>query len=168
MREGGSQSVPVLGRRPAALAEVPTLLVMMADFNRLEQIAWHEAEVEAALRTLLSQPEVGAVCLLETAGEDAGYFVVTWSYDLEWHGRDAFLTELYLRSELRGRGLAAAALAHVEACAVEGGARALHLAVRPENVVATRAYLHAGFERVERVMMSKELRTALRSTLQEP
>src|SRR5262249_39600820 len=127
-----ARDVSGLDARTAREADVPALLEMMAEFNRLEQVAWTPEAGEAPLRMLLADPPLGVVGLLlmaggaePDAGQVAGYFVVTWGYDLEWGGRDAFLTELYLRSEVRGRALGAAAMAHVERAAVQAGARAL-------------------------------------------
>lgn len=131
--------------RIAQAGDVPALLAMMVDFNAHEQIAWSPADGEAPLRLLLAAPELGRVGLLERDGATLGYFVMTYGFDLEWGGRDAFLTELYLRPEARGRGLAGPALAAIEALARAHEVRALHLLVRPDNTAARRAYARAGF-----------------------
>lgn len=135
------------------------LLDMMVDFNRLEGIAWSREAGGAALSTLLDAPSLGEVGLLVEGDAVRGYFVLTWGYDLEWAGRDAFLTELYLQPEARGRGLGHAAMALVEAQARAAGARALHLMVRPENEPALRLYRAAGFEQPPRVFLTKALPT---------
>ncbi|HTA90850.1 MAG TPA: GNAT family N-acetyltransferase [Polyangiaceae bacterium] len=96
------------------------------------------------MRTLLRDRELGAIALLDSDDETLGYFVVTWGYDLEWDGRDAFLTELFLIPIARGRGNGGGALSAVEALAREYGARALHLMVRHENTVAKRLARAAG------------------------
>jgi GNAT superfamily N-acetyltransferase len=46
-----------------------------------------------------------------------GYSVLTWGYDLEWNGLDAFLTELYLVPEVRGKGLGKTVLTRIESFA---------------------------------------------------
>lgn len=143
--------------RPADESAVPDLLDMMEDFNRLEQIPWTRSDADAPLRTLLRDPALGLVGLLELDGASAGYFVLAFSFDLEWCGRDAFLTELYLRPERRGRGLGRRALAEAEALARAHEVRALHLAVRPDNAAALRLYRGAGFVDPGRVMLSKPL-----------
>ena len=48
--------------------------------------------------------------LLEAERGLCGYFVLTWGFDLEWNGRDAFLSELFLIPDARGKALGAAAL----------------------------------------------------------
>jgi len=143
--------------RIAAPEDVPLLLGMMEPFNTLEQTPWEPVAKERALRTLLADPSLGVVGLLAGEGGPTGYFVLTWGYDLEWDGRDAFLTELFLVPEARGRGLGSRALEHAEAVAREHGARALHLMARDENVAARRLYARHGYASPPRVFLSKAL-----------
>lgn len=143
--------------RPAAPTDVPVLLDMMADFNRGEQIAWRREAGEAPLRALLADAGLGLVVVAEHADAAVGYAVVTWGYDLEWGGRDCFLTELYLRPAARGVGLGARLLAATAARARDAGAAAMHLLVRPDNPAARRLYARAGFADVPRTMMTRRL-----------
>ena len=132
----------------AATQHTEMLLDMMEDFNAIEGIPWLRDAARPAVNLLLSATELGAICLLfesEVAvglESDAavGYFVMTWGFDLEWPGRDAFLTELYLLPSARG-------------------ARALHLQVRPENLAAVRLYEGAGFKAQPRLCLTKLLRS---------
>jgi ribosomal protein S18 acetylase RimI-like enzyme len=137
--------------------DASALLEMMADYNRLEGISWSPDSARPALEKLLSSPELGFVGLLRERGVTRGYFVLTWGFDLEWSGRDAFLTELYLLPEARGRRLGTEALPLIETAATAKGVRALHLMVRPENVSARRLYARAGYESPPRVFLSKPL-----------
>jgi ribosomal protein S18 acetylase RimI-like enzyme len=131
---------------------------MMVDFNRLEAIDWTFARGEGALLKLLTSDELGFVALAEADGAVCGYFILTFGYDLEWNGRDAFLTELYLVPEARRRGFGRRLLEEAEAQAQRHGARALHLVVRPENTAALNLYLATGFHETERRLLTKPLR----------
>jgi len=130
---------------------------MMEQFNAFEQIPWNAEAKERALRTLLGSRSLGVVALLHDDRGSVGYFLVTWGFDLEWDGRDAFLTELYIVPGARGRGLGAGALEAAEALSREHGARALHLMYRTENVAAGRLYLGHGYTSPPRVFLSKAL-----------
>lgn len=143
--------------RLATEQDVSVLLEMMDDFNRSEVISWTPAVTEVALRKLLREPELGQAVVLEAEGRVQGYAVVTYGYDLEFAGRDAYLTEFYLRPEVRGRGLGKWMLARVEERAREAGVQALHLMVRPENRAALTLYQRAGFEPPPRVFLTKRL-----------
>jgi ribosomal protein S18 acetylase RimI-like enzyme len=152
--------------RPATDADIGTILPMMAEFNRLEEIEFRPELAEPALRTLLSDESLGVVGLVEdvdaaTHGATLGYFVVTFGFDLEWNGRDAFLTELFLVPAARGRKLGDAVLAHAEDTAARHHARALHLMVRNDNGPAFRLYERAGYVSPPRIFMTKVLGATL-------
>ena len=136
---------------------IDDLVAMMVDFNAYEHITWTREHGEAALRRLLSDASLGAIRFIVEGDVAVGYFVVTYGYDLEWNGRDAFLTELYLVESARGHGVGAQAIALVEAFAKEQGALALHLMVRNDNAVAQRLYQRAGFVSPPRTFLSKVL-----------
>jgi ribosomal protein S18 acetylase RimI-like enzyme len=91
-------------------------------------------------------------------GELAGYAVATFGYDLEYAGRDAFLTELFVRPRHRGAGHGRRLLERVIAIMRDGGAAAIHLAVWPNNRTARRLYETSGFAPIPRLVLSKRLR----------
>ncbi|WP_437969995.1 N-acetyltransferase [Sorangium sp. So ce260] len=144
----------------ADAAHIPAVLDMMEDFNAGEEIPWDRGAIEASLRRLLADASLGFVVVAVTAQGVAGYAVVTFNFDLEFRGRDAFVTELYVRPAARGAGLGRLLLVGAEAMAVEEDARALHLLVRPENTRAIALYRASGFVQTPRVMMTKELGSA--------
>lgn len=145
--------------RVATEADVGVILPMMVAFNRHEAIPWSPVRGEPALRRLLSDPSIGLLALIEAdaGGPPLGYAILAWGYDLEWYGRDAMMTELWVQPEARGGGVGAAAMAQVEALAVAHGANALHLVVRPENVAATQVYVKAGMKVSSRPLYTKRI-----------
>ena len=105
----------------------------------------------------LAEPDLGRVWLIAERGALAGYLVLTFGYDLEYGGRDSFLTEIYLLPSARGRGIGGRTMAALEAEAAALGARAIHLMVRPENAPTVALYRSAGYEPPPRVLLSKRL-----------
>jgi ribosomal protein S18 acetylase RimI-like enzyme len=143
--------------RGAAGEDLPAVLEMMEDFNAAESIPFDRAVFQPRLERLGGDPALGRVLVFELDGATAGYAIVTWGYDLEYGGRDAFLTELFVRSDRRGRGIGKQALAAAEEAARAGGAHALHLLVRHENAEALRLYGAAGYRTEPRAVMTKDL-----------
>jgi ribosomal protein S18 acetylase RimI-like enzyme len=145
--------------RPARLSDVPELMAMMRALNASDLIPWRPTRVLPALRGLLRDARVGAILVSEMAGARrlGGYAVGTFGYDLEFAGPDAFVTELFVRPEVRRAGEGRRLLEALAARMRRGGAAALHLVVRPENTAARRLYAGAGFARVERLLLSKRL-----------
>ena len=95
--------------------------------------------------------------LVRHAGRTAGYLVLTLGYGIEYGGADAFIDDLYLTPESRGRGLGEHAMIAAEAEARRLGARAVHLVVAPRNERAQRLYRRSGFAASDWVVMSKRL-----------
>lgn len=147
------------GVRAARPADLAALLQMMAAFNRAEAIPFRRARVAPGLRRLLHQRRLGIVLVAAHPDRPAldGYAVATFGYDLEFAGSDAFLTELFVRPARRGRGIAARLLGEVARRLGAAGAGAVTLLVRPENRVARRLYVRAGYAEVRRVAMVRRL-----------
>lgn len=146
-----------LDLRNATAADVPALIELMEPFNVGERIPWRPAAIERALRQLLARPELGFVLVACEDDRVLGYTVLTYNYDLEWAGLDAFVTELWVSADARGRGLGERLLQAAEQRARAAEAHALHLMVRPENEAARRLYARQGYEVVPRLIMTKPL-----------
>jgi ribosomal protein S18 acetylase RimI-like enzyme len=143
--------------RVATGENVSAILDMMRDFNAGEGIRFDRAIFEPRLCRLLADAGVGTVLIFQVDGDPAGYAVVTFGYDLEYGGRDAFLTELFLVPGHRSRGLGHKALVAAEEAARAAGAHALHLLVRHDNAQALRLYQSAGYRTEPRAVMTKDL-----------
>jgi len=143
--------------RPATDADVPAILTMMADFNAIEAIPFDRESFTPGVRELIASPGIGGILVFTLAGAVAGYAIVTYGWDLEFGGRDAFLTELYVAAAHRRRGIGRQGLAAAQAFAKQGGAHALHLLVRHDNAPARLLYDDAGFKTQPRLVMSKRL-----------
>lgn len=142
--------------RRAGVADIPALLTLMVDFNRVEDIPFDPVETVSALERLLEDRTLGFVLVI-AAPQLVGYAVTTYNYDLEFDGRDAFITEVYIQADHRRRGLARRLMIAVEAEARRCRVHALHLMVRPENEAARLLYTDVGYEQNPRVVMTKVL-----------
>lgn len=150
--------------RRAGPPDFVTLLELQREYYPEDGLE-HSAVHARALRRLLSEPWAGQAWLLERREEGpqrppvaAGYVVLTLGYSLELGGRDAFVDELFVRPEHRGRGLGALALETAERAARRLGVRAVHLEVDQDNDPARRLYERAGFRlRGRYQLMTKRL-----------
>lgn len=143
--------------RPAVDADVPALLAMMEQLYAEDGGRFEAGPAEQALRGLVRDGSLGAVWILEDGEGACGYVVLTLGYSLEFHGRDAFVDELFVAPGRRGRGLGGRALALLEAECRRRGVRALHLEVTPTNQAAVELYRGQGFELRERRLMTRPL-----------
>lgn len=144
--------------RPAVDDDVASILTMMEDFNAIEAIAFDRDTFAPRVRELIARPELGGILVFTVDGALAGYAIVTWGWDLEFAGRDAFLTELYVVGARRRQGVGQKGLGAAQAFARAGGAHALHLLVRHDNAPARALYDADGFVAQPRAIMTKLLR----------
>jgi len=144
----------VLRLRSAVVDDLAELLPRTLALNSHEGIAIDPPVLSAALERLLRDPGLGGVWLIERDGAAIGYAIVTFGYDLEFGGRDAFLTEIWIDPEARGRGAGSAALALLDPELRSRGVHALHLQVRRDNP-ALRLYQRSGFVASPRVTMTR-------------
>ncbi len=143
--------------KPAAHADIDTLLGFMRGLYAHDEIAFDEAVARAGLAQLLNDESLGRVWLLAAEGAAAGYIVVTYGFSLEYHGRNALIDEFFVNEQWRGRGLGQRALEFVaEVCRAQGIA-AVHLAVDYNNDDARRLYRRGGFKEHERYFMTRWL-----------
>jgi len=143
--------------RQATVDDLDDLLPRTAALNAHEGIEVSRDALRAALAHLLGDASLGGVWLVEDlVNEIVGYAIVTYGYDLEFAGRDAWLTELWIDESARARGAGAEALAQLPDVLRSAGVHALHLQVRPDNP-AHRLYARAGFTTSPRVIMTRRL-----------
>jgi len=144
--------------RRAGPADGAAIVPMATELYQLESLAFDPARAAIALDTLLTSPEIGfALTADDASGGLAAYAICTFGFDLEFGGRDAFLTELLVAEAWRGRGLGQAMLEAVEREAIACQVHALHLLVRPDNPAALNVYKARGFAAKEHLVLSKRL-----------
>jgi ribosomal protein S18 acetylase RimI-like enzyme len=137
--------------------ELPALLELMREFYAQQHMRFDEPAASLAVNNALSNPELAQIYLIFRGTELAGYFVLTFCFSLEFHGRFALLDEVYLREPYRRQKLGKAVVAFSEDLCKKSGIRALRLEVGRENQPAQSLYLAAGFKVDERNLMTKWL-----------
>lgn len=143
--------------RQASMKDTAAVVRLMQRYYAEDGYAFDAGAARGAVEGLLTRPERGRAWCIEVSGEVTGYFVLTLGYSLEYRGVDAFLDELYLLPEYRGRGIGQAALQRVRDQARELGARALHLEVEKNKPGAIDLYLRCGFRDKGRFLMTMAL-----------
>lgn len=146
--------------RLAREGEVGTILGFMRAFYAGEGYPFDEGAAGKALAGLVRAPDLGRVWLIEEGDEPVGYVALTFGYSLEFHGRDAFVDELFVRAEWRGRGAGTAALRFVMDACPGLGVQALHLEVERVNTAAQALYRRFGFHDHDRYLMTRRMSEA--------
>ena len=131
------------------------LVELMREFNAFEDLPFNEEKTRKALKQILQDESLGRVWLVKEGEATAGYAVLTLGFSLEFHGRDAFIDEIYFREDFRGKGLGKRALQFLEEQCRALGAWALHLEVERKNENAQIVYRRSGFTDHDRFLMTK-------------
>lgn len=143
--------------RAAQPSDIDALILMMRGLYEHDRTPFDESAHRAALAQLLSNDSYGLTSLMLLGEEVAGYVVITFGFSLEFRGRDAFIDELFVKDEFRGRGLGGAAIHFAEGICRDRGVRALHLEVERRNIGAQSVYRRAGFKDHDRYLLTKWL-----------
>jgi ribosomal protein S18 acetylase RimI-like enzyme len=143
--------------RRATPSDADAVLAMMREYYAFDRLEFEAAAARAALDGLLADPERGEVWLAAHDGAPAGYGVLCLGWSLEFHGRDAFVDEIFVAERARGTGIGRELLACLEERCGALGVRALHLEVGHENRRALEMYRRAGFVDHDRLLMTKRI-----------
>ncbi len=96
--------------RLAAERDLYLVLPLVGAYHEFEHVESSESDRETAVRTLLSHAAFGGIWLIYAGKELVGYVALCRGYSIEFKGTDAFVGELYVRPEFRGRGAGSWAL----------------------------------------------------------
>jgi len=141
--------------RRAKECDAGVLLEFMRAYYAFDGHAFDRQKASEALTALLRDANLGRAWVILDGDKPAGYVVLCFGYSLEWLGRDAFIDELYLREEYRGRGWGRKTIQFVEEEARKAGVRTLHLEVVQQNSRALEVYRRLGFREHDSAFLSK-------------
>jgi diamine N-acetyltransferase len=141
--------------RVAVESDADVLLDFMHSYYEYDGHRFDREKARVALVGLLREVRFGRAWLVLDGGRPVGYVVLCFGYSLEWLGRDAFVDELYLQEEYRGRGWGRKTMAFIEDAARAEGIRTLHLEVVRKNERALELYEKMGFRAHASTFLSK-------------
>lgn len=149
--------------RLAEQADIATLVELMRQFNAIDAYPFDARITRAALEQFIGDPALGRLWLIEAgAGARAagarvpiGYLALTFGFSFEYHGRDAFIDELYLLPDYRGQGIGTRAIQVAIAACRDQGVHALHLEGERHNAAGLRLYRRAGFADHDRYLLTR-------------
>jgi GNAT superfamily N-acetyltransferase len=146
------------GLRAATPADLEVVLSLAREFCAHFEYAWSDDVKRAAVESVLADPSLGRIHLIQSEGEEvAGYLFLSFYFSLEYGGRTAFVDELFVRPEHRGAGLGSDALRSVLGVARELGLTAVHLEAERTNPRAAALYVRLGFVDYDRTLLTLRL-----------
>jgi GNAT superfamily N-acetyltransferase len=127
------------------------------------QLAEHDidtprAGIERAVGGMIADPRRGVILLGREGDRAVAVAFVSYTWSLEHGGQTSWLEELYVRPELRERGLGRALLAAAREHAARAGCAAMDLEVTADHARAARLYEREGWTPLARARWVKRLR----------
>ncbi len=141
----------------AAEKDTPLLIEMMREFYQHENLVWDEEIARSGLHKLFRDPGLGSAFIILTDEHPAGYFVLTFPFSLEFHGKFALLDEIYIRAAFRRKNLGRAVLEFAENICRQTGIKVLRMEVAEENRAARTLYRSTGYRQDLRHLFTKWL-----------
>lgn len=115
-----------------------------------------ETTVRASVAELLQNPAFGLIYLACEVNQLVAYLVICFDYSLEYHGKGAWVDELFVTPAHRRKGIATQLLEVAERASAEHNAKYLHLEVSHGNP-AIELYRRCGFVDHQRYLMTKRI-----------
>ncbi len=143
--------------RVATRTDLDLILPLVQAYYEFDHLSFDERVARTALEHFMNDPTFGRVWLISVDRELVGYLILTLGYSIEYGGRDAFIDEVYIHAEYRGRGIDSRVLSFAEEECRALGVRALHLEVEQENTQTQRLYRKVGFLDHARYLMTKRV-----------
>jgi GNAT superfamily N-acetyltransferase len=145
---------PEITFKPGQRADRETLVKLRQEAGAGSLVGGMDSQT--AVERLVVEDGLGQIWLIQAASRPVGYMAVTFSYSLEFHGRDALLDELYLRDPYR-QDLGVPTLKFAQAWSRSLGVNALHVEVERDNSPAQAFYRAVGFMDDDSYLMTKWL-----------
>lgn len=146
---------------PAFVRADPThtdaLVELVSAYHAFDRIPFDAPALRKGLAALFADAALGGAWLIQIDGANVGYFVLSFAFDLEFGGRVATVTDLYLHEHVRGVGLGRATLAFIEEVLRGHAIGAYELQVERANTNARAFYERLGFHAHDRIPLSKKV-----------
>ena len=143
---------------PADVSDLDALLEFVKAYYDFDGIPYRSERIRIALDILLRDPSLGRVWIIRFGRKAVGHAILTFGYDLEFNGRQATITELFIAPAYRSRHMGSEMIKLIEETCRQLGIGALELQVERDNVRAQSLYRKLGFRAHDRIPMSKMLR----------
>lgn len=139
----------------ARAGDAPELLRLIRAYYRFDKIRFHAGAIGPALARLLRNRRLGVAWIIRDGIRPVGYVMLTFNFDLEFGGCEGLVTDLYVDTKYRRRGLGERALEVVDDYCRSRGIGTIELQVLEDNKDAQAFYRKIGFTRLNRIVMAR-------------
>ncbi|OAB28035.1 Acetyltransferase, GNAT family [Flavobacterium fryxellicola] len=144
--------------KPAALCDIESIVLLMQDFYAIDNYPIDIEVSKSLFRDFISNENLGRSWLIISDNEVVGYVILTFIFSFEYQGKIAFLDELYLTKNARGKGIGKLTIAFILEESSKLALQLIYLEIENHNQNAQKLYLASGFELHNRKLMAYKTR----------
>ncbi len=133
--------------------DIEILVAMMLDFYAIDNYPINPEISKKLFQEFISNENLGKAWLIISQNEIVGYIILTFVFSFEYQGKIAFLDELYLSEEARGKGIGKETIRFIQSESSKLGLKLIYLELEPYNENAEKLYLASGFKNHNRKLL---------------
>ncbi|WP_395053170.1 GNAT family N-acetyltransferase [Flavobacterium sp.] len=131
---------------PLINQNIETITNMMQDFYAIDNYPIDIEVSKKLFQEFISDENLGKSWLIYDNSEIVGYVILNFIFSFEYKGRIAFLDELYISENFRGKGIGKQAIEFIKKQTTELNVKLIYIEVENHNVNAQKLYLANDFK----------------------
>ncbi len=143
--------------KPLEITEISIITNMMQDFYAIDHYPMDIGVTEQLFQQFIADEKLGKAWLIYHHDAIVGYVILTFVFSFEYRGKIAFLDELYLKENSRGKGIGKQTIHFVKEQASQLNVKLIYLEVENHNENAQKLYLASGFETHNRKILKHKI-----------
>lgn len=131
--------------KPLEITDISTITQMMQDFYAIDNYPMNIEVAKELFHEFISNEHLGKSWLIYYENEIVGYLILTFVFSFEYSGKIAFIDELFIKKNARGKGIGKEAIQFIQQEVPKLSLKLLYLEVEPHNENAQKLYLAHDF-----------------------
>ena len=144
--------------KPLVTTDIETIVLLMQDFYAIDNYPIDLKVSKSLFKEFIANENLGKAWLILNEEEVVGYVILTFIFSFEYQGKIAFLDELYLTKQARGKGIGGQTVSFVKDKSTELGLKLIYLEIENHNQNAQKLYIANGFELHNRKLMAHKIK----------
>ncbi len=143
--------------KPFEIEDVSTVMQMMEQFYAIDGYPMDVTVSEKLFQEFVGNENLGKGWIIFHEQKPVGYVILTFVFSFEYAGSIAFLDELFVVEEMRGKQIGKQAIDFVSEIAKKLGVKIIYLEIEPHNEAAKKLYLSKNYTEHKRGLMRLKL-----------
>lgn len=138
-------------------SQIEAITTMMQEFYAIDNYPIDIEVSKKLFEEFISDENLGKAWLIFSNDDVVGYVILTYVFSFEYKGRIAFLDELYIKENFRGKGIGKQTIDFIKEQATNQNVKLIYLEVENHNQNAQKLYLANDFEVHNRKLLKHKL-----------